>query len=394
MISSVPRVFKYAIPLSLFVLAGCGGGGGGSNDPNPEVINRPPSITIISPTTDPVSLNVTQSKTLAIKAKVNDPDGGQVDLVATWSGGSVSPSSVKVNVGAETTMTFTAPKYNGQCTVTLAANDGQASDAETIRINVSGVVEDPSTILRIMDIDASPETVSPGGTAAITAVVSNPGGKALTYKWTTISGRIIGSTNTAQWVAPNTPGIFGTYLQVSDGTETVKSGIPVIVSSGNGGLLGEYYRTKRESNVVSLETKVFSRIDPAINFNWMGLSPDVSKLPSDGFGVRWTGFIKGEVSGTYVLRVHVDDGARMRVMDDDGKWINIIPDNPTNWIDHDNGAWLPNPVVPIELQGGKWYPIDLQYFEGGENAFIRLYWSINGGPEVIIPQSMLKPPSD
>ncbi|MHB1000893.1 MAG: PA14 domain-containing protein [Armatimonadota bacterium] len=378
----------------LLIIAGCGGGGGGSSDPTPEIINSPPSITIISPASNPVSLDVTQSETLAIKAKVNDLDGGEVDLVATWSGGSVDPSVVKVNAGSETTMTFTAPKYNGRCIITLSANDGEASDTETIQVDVSGVVENPATGLKIMDIDSSPDSVAPGGTAAITAVVSNPGGKALTYKWSCISGRIAGSNNSATWTAPNTPGVYGIYLQVSDGTETVKSGIPVTVSSGDGGVLGEYYKTKRENNHVSLETRVFSRVDPNINFNWMGLSPDISKLPSNGFGVKWTGFVKGEVSGTYIFRVHVDDGAKMRVMDDDGKWVSVIPDNTINWTDHNKGAWLPDPVVPIELQGGKWYPIELQYFEGGENAFITLYWSINGGSEVVIPQSMLKPPSE
>jgi len=156
--------------------------------------------------------------------------------------------------------------------------------------------------------------------------------------------------------------------------------------------LGQYFGTHREKNVVYLDAEVLRRVDPDINFNWMKLSPDPGTLPSDGFGARWTGSVKCEMPGTYVFRVHVDDGARMKVMNDAGQWIEVVPNNDRNWIDHTRGARLPETPVPIRFDGGKWYPIELEYFEGGENAFIILYWSVNGGQEEIVAQTSLRPP--
>lgn len=385
----------FAASILMLAIAGCGGGGGGgSSDPTPHPINKPPSITILSPTENPVTLDTKQSKTLTIRTRVDDPDGGNVSLVATWDGGLVSPSEKTVSAGSEVEMVYTAPNYDGQVEVNLIVNDGEASAQKSVRINVTGNNIIPDTQLRITDMSVSPVPVKPGETATITATVNNPEGKTLTYKWTTISGKVTGSGASATWTAPLNPGIYGVYLEVSDEINKVKTGIPVTVSEGQGGLLGDYYKTDRENNFVRLTTKVFSRIDPGVNFNWMDLSPDISKLPSDGFGVKWTGFFKVPQAGTYQFRVHVDDGAKLRIMDDAEKWVSVIPDNSENWADHDKGAWLPSTPIPVTLDGGKWYPIELQYFEGGGNAFITLYWSINGGSEVIVPQSMLKPTAD
>ncbi len=145
--------------------------------------------------------------------------------------------------------------------------------------------------------------------------------------------------------------------------------------------------------MVYFESEAFRRTDPNINFSWMKLCPDPARLPSNGFGARWTGSVKCEAPGTYVFRVHVDDGARMRVMNDAGQWIEVIPNNEHNWVDHTRGAWIPEPPVPLQLDGGKWYPLELEYFEGAENAFIVLYWSVNGGVEEIVPQISLRPPT-
>jgi hypothetical protein len=180
---------------------------------------------------------------------------------------------------------------------------------------------------------------------------------------------------------------------VDDGTASVQGGVLATVSGPEGGLLGQYFQTDRYKGVVRFTTLAFRRTDPAVNFHWMKLSPDVSKLPVDGFGVKWTGFLKCEEAGTYVFRVNVDDGARMKIMNDLNRWVGVIPDDVENWDDHTEGAYLPVTTVPLQLQGNKWYPIQLEYFEGAGDAFIYLYWSVNGKPEVIVPQEVLKPPA-
>jgi len=160
-------------------------------------------------------------------------------------------------------------------------------------------------------------------------------------------------------------------------------------------LRGEYFKTKREKNVVYLDQLVMTRIDPVINMTWEHLSPDPAHLGSEGWGARWTGYIKCEQPGTYRFRVHVDDGARMKVQNDSRQWVDVIPNCDYDWSDHNKGAWLPaeGEDFPITVQGGKWYPVQLEFFQGAENAFIQLYWSRDGGTETMVEQQYLQPPS-
>ena len=386
----------YFAPIILLVFAGCGGGGGGGSTPvTPVEINQAPVLTVLAPATSPYSLNASTSQTMDIRVKAADPNGGNLQLDATWDGGSVTPAEGTIAAGSEMTLKFTAPNTNKTCKVTLSLSDGEKMDTKIVTINVNGIVQPPPVTdkLEITGIALSANKILPNGTTTATATISNPGGKTLTYKWSSLSGKFVESKNSATWTAPAQAGIYGIYLTISDGTQTVKSGMPVTVSGSDGGLLGQYFKTIRDRNVVILKTLAFQRVDPQINLNWWELSPDTSKLPNDGFGARWTGLVKCEAPGTYVFRVHVDDGARMNIMDDTGKWVSVIPNKDNNWGDHIQGAWLPATTVPVQLQGGKWYPIELEYFEGGSNAFISLYWSINGGPEQIVPQSALKPPA-
>jgi len=88
---------------------------------------------------------------------------------------------------------------------------------------------------------------------------------------------------------------------------------------GNGdGLPGEYYSDS------SLSTFLFTTVDPVLDMNWGGASPD-SSVPTDQFSARWTGEIEATMTQTYTIYSQSDDGLRV--------WINnqlIIDD----WNDH------------------------------------------------------------
>ena len=379
--------------LTMPMLAGCGGGGSGGSELQPVPVNHPPSVSIISPASNPYVLNVTKSRTLDIKIKGEDPDGGKLNCVWTWDAGSISPAECEINAGTEMTAQFTPPNFDGQCKLKISISDGEASASKDFIINVTGWNVQPGTQLRIISISMMPDPVAPSGTANISTTVDNPGGKPLSYSWKSKYGVFSGTGSTVTWTAPKTPGVYGIYVTASDGTASAAAGKVAMVAGPTGGLLGQYFTTYRDRTVVCFGDMVMSRIDPAVNFNWEKLSPAPGKLPGDGFGARWTGFVKCEQPGDYTFRVNVDDGARMRVQDDTGKWVHVIPNDAQNWCDHAEGAWLPDPPMPLQLQGGKWYPIELEYFEGGADAFIDLYWSVNGSPETIVPQESLKPPS-
>lgn len=393
-VSSSKSLLGFAFALLLIVaVGGCGGGGGGS-DVNPVPINNAPTVTKVTPTQSSVSLDVKSAGSMDFTIKADDPDGGSLTCIWTWDAGSATPEEATVQAGSNSTTTFTPPDYDGTCTLQATVSDGELSASVTWTIQVTGHQTQPGDQLRITGIDVSPNPAQPSSTTIVTVNVDNPGGKPLKYTWKTKHGTFSGSGSSVTWNAPSDAGAYGLYAVVSDGTDTVSAGKIVTVAGPSGGLLGEYYKTARDRNIVVLDELRFSRIDPNINFFWEKISPDPTKLGSEGWGARWTGYVKCEEAGTYVFRVHVDDGVRMMIKNDAGEWIWVIPNDPaTNWRDHTEGAWLPDPTVPITLDGGKWYPIELDFFQGAENAFITLYWSVNGGAESVIEQSDLKPPS-
>lgn len=380
------------LSLLALALAGCGGGDSG-NEITPIPINTPPSVSIIQPSNSPCPLNVKTNSSLDIVIQVDDPDGGKLTCAWTCNAGCMEPEESTVDAGDQVTTRFTPPNYNGSCTLEVIVNDGEDSAGASLVVQITGNDVDPEPQLRILSMNMTPDPATPSATANMSATVDNPGGKPLTYTWTSKHGRLTGTGSTVSWLSPNASGVYGIYLTVTDGTASARAGKAVMVAGPTGGLLGQYYTTNRNTGTVQFSNMVLSRIDPSVNFFWEKLSPAPGTVPGDGFGAKWTGFIKCAESGTYVFRVHVDDGVRMSIKDDSGQWVAVIPNNSENWNDHTEGAWLPETPIPLNLLGGKWYPVELDYFEGGGDAFIRLYWSINGGLESVIQQQYLKPPS-
>jgi len=383
-----PLLLLISLSLAL-ALAGCGGGGG--SGPKPIPINHPPSVSIVQPDRNPYTLDVNTAQFMDITIKADDEDGGQVNCIWTWDAGSVTPNEQTAAAGSEMTARFTPPEYDGTCNLKVTVSDGEASVDANIAVQVTG---NGITVnqFRITAMNVTPDPVLPSQTATLSAQIQNPSGKPLTYQWKCKYGKISGSGGTVTWTAPSGPGIYGVYLLVSDGDKSAGRGRAITVAGPAGGLRGEYFKTVRNRNIVQLKDLVLTRMDPTINFIWENISPDPSKLSSEGWGARWTGYVKCEQPGDYVFRAHVDDGIRMKIQNDNGEWVGAIPNNLTNWADHNRGAWLPEYPEAVHLEGGKWYPIEVEFFQGAVDAFITLYWSVNGGSETIIRQEDLKPP--
>ena len=77
--------------------------------------------------------------------------------------------------------------------------------------------------------------------------------------------------------------------------------------------------------------------------------------------VRWTGDLCPTVTGDYRITLKTDDGCRMWI---DGRQV----------ID----AWVSRPAAEdhaeVKLEAGRSYHIVIEYFDGGGDAFARLYW--------------------
>jgi hypothetical protein len=137
------------------------------------------------------------------------------------------------------------------------------------------------------------------------------------------------------------------------------------------GLIGYYYN---DPNVSPnwFDTLVITRIDPQINFDWGNGSPIPPRIQTDYFSVRWVGFVRAPVTGTYTFHTWSDDGSRLWVAGQ-----KIIDYWSTCCSDH---------AGTIDLNAGVLYPIVLEYHEIGGGAGVHyINWEAPGLPLENIP---------
>ena len=142
------------------------------------------------------------------------------------------------------------------------------------------------------------------------------------------------------------------------------------------GLIGQYFRL--DPNSLAFATRVDTRLDPEINFDWAGGAP--IGLLADAFGVYWTGTLTTPaVSGSYTFKLPVDSGARLWL---DG---NLLIDG---W--RSPGTYS----AAVNLAASTPYLLRLEYREMGGNAFVSLNWTVPGGASVTVPSAARRPDTD
>lgn len=163
---------------------------------------------------------------------------------------------------------------------------------------------------------------------------------------------------------------------VTASTEVVTLTVNVAATSVTGrgiGLRGEYFDNP------DFTVSKLVRIDPTVNFYWDGgVSPDPS-LQDDYFSVRWSGYVEPRYTEAYTFYTTSDDGVRL--------WVNnqLVIDN---WASHPTTE---NAGVPIALQAGQRYTIQMEMREDWGSAAAKLAWSSPSEAKQIIPQSQLYP---
>jgi MSHA biogenesis protein MshQ len=126
------------------------------------------------------------------------------------------------------------------------------------------------------------------------------------------------------------------------------------VTTGSG-LAGRYF-----NNTTLSGTAVLARTE-AIDFNWGTASPGTG-VNTNNFSARWTGTVLAPTTGSYRFQTVSDDGVRV--------WVNgvrII----NNWTDH---SATTNTSGTVSLTAGQRYTIQVDYYEKGGNATMRLRW--------------------
>jgi len=100
--------------------------------------------------------------------------------------------------------------------------------------------------------------------------------------------------------------------------------------------------------------------DKQVNFAW-GAAPPAPDFPRDNFSVRWTGYIKVDKTGMYIIDVSSDDGVRLYI---DEKL------RLDEWNDHG----VTTHSLALGFKADKTYKIRLEYYEHTGGATVKLGW--------------------
>ncbi|MGW4116857.1 PA14 domain-containing protein [Actinosynnema sp. NPDC004786] len=151
------------------------------------------------------------------------------------------------------------------------------------------------------------------------------------------------------------------------------------------GLVGSYFAGDSKDGIADTDLPVLVRTDQQVSFNWDENSPYEPVLGRDGFRVRWQGYLKVPVSGSYVFGGKHDDGMRVSIGDQqvyDGWTVCGICLGAAPRFDA---------AVPKQLEAGTPYPIRVEFREDGGRAEVAL-WSKKGTENAVpVPASWLAP---
>jgi beta-glucosidase len=131
---------------------------------------------------------------------------------------------------------------------------------------------------------------------------------------------------------------------------------PVEADAGATGLTAAYY-----GNAAFEGEPALIRLDRAVDFVWKD-APPLGKRWGDQFSVRWTGTLVPPASGSYQLGVDGCNGYKLYL---DGELV----------VEHEN---MHHPTLrssEVELEGGRFYALRLEFYSRGLDPQARLLWA-------------------
>ncbi|GMV82694.1 MAG: hypothetical protein AMXMBFR7_38780 [Planctomycetota bacterium] len=138
------------------------------------------------------------------------------------------------------------------------------------------------------------------------------------------------------------------------------------------GLLGRYYANRKFDGEPALVQR-----DPNIEFDWK-LDRPADELPTNEFGIEWTGLLKAPATGLYTLGVKADEGARVWI---GGELAIEAWDSGTAGTIHEGKA---------ELEKDKLYALKVRCHDDTGAANCTLYWTPPGGAREVLPGAQLQ----
>ena len=122
------------------------------------------------------------------------------------------------------------------------------------------------------------------------------------------------------------------------------------------GLKAEYF-----SNPTLSGSPARTKTDSSIDFMW-GEAAATPELPVD-YSVRWSGYLMAPESGDYLIGFTGEDGYRVWL---DGKLV------AEDWTNHEPAT---TQTGTVRLEGGRAYPLRIEFFQRGKVGEARLIWN-------------------
>ena len=187
------------------------------------------------------------------------------------------------------------------------------------------------------------------------------------------AGRFLGKGLHALRVVQETPLSAGgevarlLWTVPGQGESIIPPEVLFAVSPSPGGLLGRYYQGEAWQG-----EPLFEQVSPLLLFAWPDEQPWYGS-----FSARWSGSIEAPHDGTYLFRVHADDGVRLWL---DGEVVGegLNPDN-VNMAE-----------CSVHLSAGR-HAIQVDYFQRGGGKALEMWWTVPGGKHQVVPPSALWP---
>lgn len=139
----------------------------------------------------------------------------------------------------------------------------------------------------------------------------------------------------------------------------------------------------------------FSRVDSAINFDWGSGNPFNDSTDDMSFSIRWTGYLLAPVTGEYTFDLtFCDDAFSLKLWDADDIEAGTVAEYDDEYIGGTNMGWNWDKdfwLVPASLEEGKYYKVELLYFENAGGSHINFQWFVDeySVATETVPQSQL-----
>ncbi len=155
-------------------------------------------------------------------------------------------------------------------------------------------------------------------------------------------------------IAPNVPPVVPIPSEVL---------FPVDGDARDRGLTGAYYEGDSFDG-----QPAFNRLDPVVDFIWRNATP-ISGALADSFSVRWEGSLRAPESGTF--RIGANGLTAYRVFLDGVELVSY------------DGVHHPiQKVKEVELEGGRFYSLRIEYRNRSADPQLQLVWSRPGAEDV------------